>query len=169
MSRLYTVNGFPTRNDAPPTEGAEARYHDISIDDLYANGGPSSSISFPDELAILETVIKAWIASGNMFSNLLQPGVVVSPSVTSFVVESAMMATGQKTRRGMSFQDWALLLKPSDETRCGNVMLDKEAVELLTMLAGTPSGDLFQKWVLNAGFEDLVGAMKIYVGDIAVS
>lgn len=170
MGLLFTVNGFPTGSQAPtPTDGSVARYHDVSIDDLYANGSPSPSISFPDELAVLETVIKAWSAAGNMFTNILQPGVVISPSVASFVIETAQMVLGLKKRRVMSFQDWALLLKPNDETRCGNLELNEEALSGLTELAGMSHDRLFQKWVLNAGFEDLTATMKIYVGDLTSS
>lgn len=169
MPLVFTVNGFPTGNQAPaPADGKELRYHDVSIDDLYANGaGPSPTISFQDELAVLETVIKAWAASGNMFANILQPGVAISPSVASFVIETAQMVLGLKKRRVMSFQDWSLLLKPNEETRCGNLELNAEALGGLEELAGMSHDRLFQKWVLNVGFEDLIATMKIYVGDLA--
>jgi len=170
MARVYTVNGFPTANQSQvKAEGEEVFYHDVSIDDLYANGaGPSPSISFPDELVVLETVVKAWAAAGNMFANILQPGVLISPSVASFVIESAQIVLGLKKRRVMSFQDWALLLKPSAETRCGALELNDEARAGLQELAEMQPAYLFQKWVVNADFEDLVGAMKIYVGNINV-
>lgn len=169
MSLVYTVNGFPTNNEsAVKAQGDEVLYHDVSIDDLYASGGPSPSISFPDELKVLETVVKAWSAAGNMFANILQPGVQISPSVASFVIETAQIVLGLKTRRVMSFQDWALLLRPAEDTRCGPLELNVAAREGLDELAKMNHAYLFQLWVTRASFEDLVGAMKIYVGNINV-
>lgn len=165
MRLVYTVNGFPTNNQSQSTE--EVRYHDANIDALYANGAPSPEVSFPAELEVLEAVIKAWTAAGGLFDNLLQPGVLVSASVTSFVLDTAAIVNGQKSRRGLSFQDWALLLKPSEGIRVGPALLTDGAIQTLKELAGLPIDRLIQKWILTAGFEDLIGTMKIYVGDIS--
>lgn len=167
MSLVYTVNGFPTSNQSVvKAQGDEVLYHDVSIDDLYASGGPSPSISFPDELRIMETVVKAWAAAGNMFANILQPGVQVTPSVASFVIETAQIVMGLKSRRVMSFQDWALLLKPAEDTRCAPFEVSDDVRAPIEGLAQMAPAHLFQKWVVTADFEDLVGAMKIYVGNI---
>lgn len=171
MPIVYSVNGFPTaiRAEPKPADAPETRYHDVSIDDLYASGaGPSPSISFPDELIVLETAIKAWTTAGNMFAGILQPDAVVSPSVASFVIETAQVILGLKKRRVMSFQDWALLLKPTDETRCGPLQINADARAPIEGLAQMTPAELFQRWVVIAGFEDLIGAMKIYVGNINV-
>lgn len=165
MSLVYTVNGFPTNNQTANKE-TEVRYHDANIDALYANGGVSTEISFPEELETLETVMRSWTAAGGLFDNLLQQGVLVSASVTSFVLETAAIVNGDKTRRGLSFQDWALLLKPSEDTKVGPPQLNEAAIQTLQMCAGLPLDRLIQKWILTAGFEDLIGTMKIYVGDI---
>lgn len=165
MALVYSVNGFPTNNQKQSAE--EVRYHDANIDALYANGAPSPEISFPAELEVLEAIIKAWTAAGGLFDNLLQPGVLVSASVTSFVLDTAAIVNGQKNRRSLSFQDWALLLKPSEDTKVGPVQLNDGAIQTLQELAGLPVDRLIQKWILTAGFEDLIGTMKIYVGDIS--
>jgi hypothetical protein len=165
MSLVYTVNGFPTNNQAADKDN-EVRYHDANIDALYATSGLSTETSFPEELAVLETVIRAWSAAGGLFDNLLQQGVLVSASVTSFVLETAAIVNGDKSRRGLSFQDWALLLKPSEDTKVGPPQLNDAAIQTLQMCAGLSIDRLIQKWILTAGFEDLIGTMKIYVGDI---
>lgn len=164
MGLVYTVNGFPTSNQNQSQE--EVRYHDANVDALYASGVAAQEISFPTELEILETVLRAWTAAGGLFDNLLQPGVLVSASVTSFVLETAAIVNGDKTRRGLSFQDWSLLLKPSDDTKVGPPQLNEAAIQTLKMVAGLPLDRLIQNWIITAGFEDLIGTMKIYVGDI---
>lgn len=166
MGLVYTVSGFPTNNQAPQSQDKPVLYHDANIDAIYANGAPGPEVSFPAELDILEAVIRAWGAAGGLFDNLLQPGVLVSASVTSFILETAAIVNGDKTRRGLSFQDWALLLKPSEDTTVGPPQLNDAAKETLQMCAGLPIDRLIQKWILTAGFEDLIGTMKIYVGDI---
>jgi hypothetical protein len=166
MGLVYTVSGFPTNNQAPQTQDAPVLYHDANIDALYASSATNQEISFPAELETLETVLRAWSAAGGLFDNLLQPGVLVSASVTSFVLETAAIVNGDKTRRGLSFQDWALLLKPCEDTTVGPPQLNDAAKQTLQMCAGLSLEALIQQWILTAGFEDLIGTMKIYVGDI---
>jgi hypothetical protein len=166
MNTVYTMNGFPTSNQANQPQGSEVRYHDANIDALYANGAPSPEITFPAELEVLEAVMKAWAAAGNLFGNLLQPGVLVSSSVVSFVLETAAVLNGEKSRRGLSFQDWALLLKPGEDTKVGPVQLSEGAIATLKEMAGKDLPTLIQKWVTSVGFEDLIGTMKIYVGEV---
>lgn len=167
MALVYTVNGFPTNNQAPQSQDKPVQYHDANIDALYANGATNQEISFPAELEILEVVMRSWTAAGGLFDNLLQPGVICSPSVTSFILETAAIVNGDKTRRGLSFQDWALLLKPCEDTKVGPAQLGEGARQTVQELAGLPLDRLIQKWILTAGFEDLIGTMKIYVGDIS--
>ncbi|MNG09729.1 hypothetical protein D3C84_931590 [compost metagenome] len=92
---------------------------------------------------------------------------IVSPSVVSFVLETVAVVNGDKTRRGLSFQDWALLLKPCEDTKVGPVQLSDGALQTVQELAGLSIDRLIQKWILTAGFEDLIGTLKIYVGDIS--
>lgn len=167
MALVYTVNGFPTNNQAPQSQDAPVLYHDANIDALYASNATNEEISFPAELEILEVVMRAWTAAGGLFDNLLQPGVIVSPSVVSFVLETTAVVNGDKTRRGLSFQDWALLLKPCEDTKVGPVQLSDGALQTVQELAGLSIDRLIQKWILTAGFEDLIGTLKIYVGDIS--
>lgn len=168
MGIVYSVNGFPTNSTAPAAQpgAAEVRYHDANIDALYANGTPLTEVSFEDELATLEIILRAWAASGNMFANLLQPGVVVSPSVTSFLVETAQVVFGSKSRRVMSFQDWGLLLKPGADTKTAGVQLTEEDLQVISNAGKMAPEQLFQAWVLSAGFADLVSTMKLLIGDI---
>lgn len=164
MTIVYTLSGFPTRSQAVGDD--TVRYHDATIDAMYASGQPTNNSAFVEELDALVTVIKAWKAAGGLFDNILQDNLRVSASTVSFVLETAMILGGEKTRRGLSFQDWALLLKPNDESVYGPVVLPEIALDLIKGLAGLPTESLIQRWILTAGVHDLLATMKLYVGDI---
>lgn len=165
MSLVYTVNGFPTANKANQSDN-EVRYHDDGIDTLYHAFPPTNKRSFEVELDTCVTIIKAWSAVGCLFSNLLQPGVKVSASTTSFVLETAAVVSGVKSRRGLSFQDWALLLRPGDDVKIQSVEINADSAALLKEVADLSLEHLIQKWVTGIGLEDLLATMKLYVGTI---
>lgn len=165
MSIVYTVNGFPSINKADQSD-SEVRYHDEGIDTLYHAFPPTNKRTFADELAACETAIKAWKAAGCLFTNLLQPGVKVSASVTSFVLETAAVVVGGKSRRGLSFQDWALLLQPGDDIKILPVEINAESATLLKQAAELSLEHLIQQWVMGIGLEDLIATMKLYVGTV---
>lgn len=162
-SVVYTHRGFPTLMAfaAPP----ESVYESPEVSDIYRERAEQVRPSLEVELSQIAIMTAEWCRTQGFFAAVLNPTVRVSANVQSFIVETALYLTKEITRRRVSFQDRALLIK-QDSSASNRLPTfqphERQVIEELSQL--TPDA-LIQMWVSRLGVDDLSQTFQLYVGD----
>lgn len=167
MSIIYTHRGFPTEMDISSPAGSV--YEAPEISDLYRTRMSQVRPDFETELTHIALLLREWKATKGFFIPSLLPSVRLSTSVQSFVAETALFLTKRITRRRVSFQDRALLMKRDTEVATRLPVFSKAETEAIEELSKMTPEAVIQKWVSSLGVDDLSSTMQLYVGDRTVA
>jgi hypothetical protein len=167
MSIIYTHRGFPTEMDIQATPGSV--YEAPEVSDIYRDRMDQSRPGFAEETDQIAILLREWKATQGFFIPSLMPNVRLGTSVQAFIAESALFLTKRITRRRVSFQDRALIMKHDIQVATRLPVFSAEEREAIVELANLTPEALIQKWVVLLGVDDLSCTMELYVGDRSVS
>lgn len=161
INLLYTKRGFPVLVESQ-AEGAVFESPEVTI--IHQNRSAQDRPGFETELKQIAQLSSIWSITGGLFAPILHPKAVVSPSVKSFVLESARLLTGQSKRRLVSFSDLTMLVEYRKDMVSTAPGFSGTDYELLATLAKEPTESVIQKWVTTIGVDDLSMSMQLVMG-----
>jgi len=164
MSLLYSYYGFPVLVEVASSPD-EKIFHAPQVTAVAERRKSSNRPGFTEEVDQIIDLTKTWAITGGFFRAILAPGVQVSPSVRSFVLETACLLAGTIQRRRVGFPDWALLLSPGDDVVCAPPVFSPEELAAVEAMAKLPTEEIIYRWVNNLGVDDLSQSLQLYVGE----
>lgn len=167
MTIVYTHRGMPTDMDIPASPGAV--YEAPEISEIYRRRSEQNRPAFDLELAQVSVMLREWSATKGFFVPALMPNVRLGVSVASFIAETALYLTKRITRRRVSFQDRALLMKHDTTVATRLPVFTDEERNAVEELAGLTPEAVIHRWVNLLGVDDLSSTMQLYVGDRSIS
>lgn len=167
MNIVYTHRGFPALMAIAVS--AEAVYEAPEISEIYRRRCEQNRPDFKLELDQLAIMQREWAATSGFFAAALSPTVRLGTSVQSFIAETALFLTKRITRRRVSFQDRALLLKHDTVVATRLPTFTPEEREAVEFLAAMLPEHLIQLWVTRLGVDDLSATLQLYVGDRTIA
>lgn len=163
---LYTLSGFPTMHEmvANKDPSLKQRYRDIQANELSDQVNTRHTLPFDQELDVTVTCVDILNKAGNPFKNLMLPNVVVSPSITSLLIETVEIISGNRKNRMVSLHDFSSILSDQNDSIGRRVTVTKEHYDLLSLVAKMENFLLVANWVRTLGIYDLVAFCRLYVG-----
>ena len=159
---VYTHRGFPVIVDGPSDSVLEV----AEIDDVLKERRHAETKSFEMNIRHVQLMRNIWNVIGNVFSNAMSDDVKVSGNVRSFILETAsVIQHGKRRKTDITFWE-ELFTEPDDPTRRKVCNFSREEQELLNGVSIMKTEVLIQKWVMNAGVDDLVHSMHLIAGTI---
>lgn len=164
MSLVYSYYGFPVEVavDLPPEERV---FHAPVVEAIAKRRKAANRPGFTHEMNQITDLAKTWEITSGFFKAILNPAAKVTPSVRSFVLETAGLLKGTIARRRVGFGDWALLLAPGDDVSASAAAFLADELELVQALADLPTEELISLWVNKLGVDDLSQSLQLYVGE----
>lgn len=164
MSIVYSHRGFPVIVSAA---NAGSVFESPEVEQLFLARNHLNGCSFEEELKHVVEATRVWTISGGMFSAVLNPEIVVSPAVKSFIAETALLLRGEISRRRVGFADWAMLLAPAEGVVCGKPAFTPAELEAVKTLADMLKPEfIIQRWIQVAGLDDLIRSLYLFVGPV---
>lgn len=163
MRMIYTHRQFPALVDV--TVLSDAVYEVPEISEIYRRRCQQDRPGFTEELYQIGVMLREWTRTGGFFRAALDPTVRVSGAVQSFIAETAMFLTKRCTRRRVSFQDRALMMRHDTPVPSRLPIFSAEEAAALNELADMTPEAVIQMWVTRLGVDDLSQTLQLYVGD----